>query len=206
MSIVISWTAPVIPSQSLAGIPLGMQVSAFEEALGKYALDDKEDLYRFSESPILRMVKNFDSSGDGGYGFYVSDLELTNWRLYYDSPSHAGVESRALHVLTRGWEIYAVKVWLYESLADGDKPVNSYQGKLPEGIGLGSLVRELLPYTELEFDSAEEWFYTDKKYGGLEVTGCCSDLHDSPYQEITALTVIRNSPFSSSTESLEIES
>ena len=61
-------------------------------------------------------------------------------------------------MLTRDWKVYAVKVWMYECLADDDKPVNSYQGKLPEGIGPGSFVRELLPYTDLEFDNAEEWF------------------------------------------------
>lgn len=202
----ISWVAPIIPSQSLAGIPLGTCVETFEAALHKYALNDMEGIYQFSESPTLRMVKSFDSKGDGGYGFYISDLELTNWQLYYDSPNHAGVESRALHVLVRDWEVYAIKVWLYESLADDESPVSSYQGKLPEGIGLGSFIRELLPYTELEFDSAEEWFYTERKYGGLEVTGYCSDLHDKPDQRITALTVIENSPFSSDlSDFLEIE-
>ncbi|SEN45668.1 hypothetical protein [Pseudomonas sp. NFACC39-1] len=187
---IILWTAPVMPSRSLAGIPLGVSVSDFEEVLNKYALNDMGGIYGFVNSPTLRMERSIDSKGDGGYGFHVVDLELTNWRLYYDSPDHAGVETRALHVLTRDWKVYAVKVWMYECLADGAKPVNSYQGTLPEGIGLGSFVRELLPYTDLEFDSAEEWFYTSEEYGGLEVTGYCSDLNDKSDQIITALTVV----------------
>lgn len=187
----ILWTAPIIPSYSLAGIPLGVHVKDVEKVLNKYALKDMEGMYRFVGSPVLRVEKYFDSMGDGGYGFHIVDLELTNWRLYYDSPDHPGVETRALHVLARNWKVYAVKVWVCESLADDNKPVNSYQGKLPEGIGLGSFVRELLPYTDLEFDSAEEWFCTSEEYGGLEVTGYCCDLDDRPDQIITALTVVK---------------
>ncbi|WP_157832240.1 hypothetical protein [Pseudomonas sp. 09C 129] len=193
---IISWSAPVVPSHSLAGIPLGAHVEDFERSLSKYVIDEVEGLYRFVGSPVLRMEKRFDSSGDGGYGFYVVDLELTNWRLYYDSKSHPGVETRALHVLTSGWKIHAIKAWMFECLNLGDKPVNSYQGELSGGIGLGSYVRELLPYTGLEFDGAEEWFYTDKNYGGLEVSGCGGDLNDAPDQVIMSLAVIKESPFS----------
>ncbi|TWC10990.1 MULTISPECIES: hypothetical protein [unclassified Pseudomonas] len=187
---VIRWSAPILPSHSLAGIPLGVHVDEFEAVLNKYVVDDAKGIYKFVDSPALKMEKHFDSKGEGGYGFHVVDLELTNWRLYYDSPEHLGVETRALHVLTRNWKIYAVKVWMYENLADGQKPVSSYQGKLPENIGLGDFVRELLPYTDLEFDSAEEWFYTDREYGGLEVTGYCCDLNERPDQVIIALAVV----------------
>jgi hypothetical protein len=61
---------------------------------------------------------------------------------------------------------------------------------LPEGIGLGGLVSDLLSFTALEFDEAEEWFYTDEDYGGLEVTGWGVFLEDHPNQVITALCVI----------------
>ncbi len=190
MTISISWSAPILPSISLAGIPLGMHVEDFERAIKQYVIDDKAGLYKFTDSPVLLMMKSFDSDGCGGYGFFVHDVDLTNWQLYYDRPDHPGVETRALHVLVREWKIYAIKTWLYESVAQGYKPVSSYQGKLPEGIGLGDLVRDLSPYTELEFDSSEEWFYTDEKYGGLEVCGYGSDLSDDPDQIITSLTVI----------------
>lgn len=55
---------------------------------------------------------------------------------------------------------------------------------------MGSLVSDLLPFTSLEFDSAEEWFYTDQDYGGLEVTGWGVPLEDHPDQIVTALCVI----------------
>lgn len=190
MDIEISWRAPIKPSESLAGIPLGVHVRDLERAFAEYASDCTEGEYVFLGSPALRMEKGFDSNGDGGYGFFIVDPELTNWRLYYDRPDHLGVESRALHVLTRNWRVYAIKAWMYESLAKGDKPVNSYQGLLPEGLGLGDLIRDLLPYTELEFDEAEQWFYTGEEYGGLEVSGFCRDLDEDPDQIITALAVI----------------
>ncbi|EPN31185.1 hypothetical protein A244_38005, partial [Pseudomonas syringae pv. actinidiae ICMP 18807] len=52
-------------------------------------------------------------------------------------------------------------------------------------IGLGSLVSELLPYTQLEFDEAEEWFYTDDKYGEVEVTGL-----GVPLEHISAICIV----------------
>lgn len=195
--VVLSWSAPIVPSCSLAGISLGMHVSDLEKALSNYVCDESERLYGFVGSPVLRMERKISPDGAGGYGFYVVDLELTNWRLYYSRSDHPGIELRALHVLVDEWKVYAVKAWMFECLAEEDMPVNSYQGKLPEGLGLGNLVCELLPYTALEYDGAEEWFYTDKNYGGVEVGGCGSDLDDRPDQRITALTVIKKSPFGS---------
>ena len=194
---VISWSAPIVPSVSLAGIPLGMHVREFDVGLSQYVADEAGSLYKFVGAPGLVLDRKIDESGEGGFAFYVADLALTNWNLYYDSDKHPGVECRALHVLVKDWEIYAVKVWMFECLAEGDKPVSSYQGKLPQGLGLGSFVCELLPFTELQFDTAEEWFYTDNNYGGLEVFGCGRELEEAPDQRIMALTVIARSPFGS---------
>lgn len=192
----ISWTAEIIPSQSIAGIPIGVSVENFDRVLGKYLVDESKGLYRFEGSPVLSSEKYFDANGNGGYGFSVFDLELTRWRLYYDRPDHAGVDSRAFHVLFRAGKVFAIKVWLFESLRVGENPSSSYAGKLKEGIGLGDLVRDFLAYTELEYDSAEEWFYTDQNYGGLEVTGySAGDLTDWPDQNIRVLTIIPNSAF-----------
>ncbi len=55
-------------------------------------------------------------------------------------------------------------------------------------------MKDLLPYTRLQYDEAEECFYTDENYGGLEVTGY-GDLEDHPDQEIMALTVISKSAY-----------
>ncbi|GAB7532011.1 hypothetical protein PS3A_44260 [Pseudomonas sp. 3A(2025)] len=107
MGIKISWRAPIKPSESLAGILLGTHVRDLERAFAEYASDCTQGEYVFLESPALRMEKGFDSNGDGGYGFFIVDPELTNWRLYYDRSDHPGVESRALHVLTRNWRAVA---------------------------------------------------------------------------------------------------
>ena len=60
--------------------------------------------------------------------------------------------------------MYAVKV--YDFSFPGE-PAHRfvYKGLLSGGIGLGSLVSDILPFTSLEFDEAEEWFYTGRDYG-----------------------------------------
>ncbi|EPN29783.1 hypothetical protein A244_39803, partial [Pseudomonas syringae pv. actinidiae ICMP 18807] len=58
--------------------------------------------------------------------------------------------------------------------------------------GLGSLVSELLPYTRLELDETEEFFYTDDNYGAVEITGLGVPLEDIPDQHITAICIIPN--------------
>jgi len=130
----VSWEGQIIPSKSLAGIPLGISIEDFERGIDKYLVDGDKSLYKFINSPILSLGKEFDSNGDGGYGFSVNDLELTNWRLYFNSPDHAGVNPRALYVIVRSWKVYAVKAWMFENLKEGDRPVNSYRGKLCGGI------------------------------------------------------------------------
>jgi len=190
--ILISWTAPIIPSHSLAGIPLGLLASEFESSLEKYLIDPHCSTYKFEGSPELVMEKHIDLNGNGGFGFGVCNLELTNWRLYYDSPNHPGVNPNALTVIVRSWKVYAVKVWQFESTREGELPVYSYQGKAPIEIGLGNYVKDLLSFSNLAFDNSEEWFYTDSTYGGLEVTGLGADidLQDDSEQRISALCVI----------------
>ena len=188
----IAWDAPIIPSHSLAGIPLQVRVEDFDLVLENYLVNREKSWYQFEKSPLVYLEKYLDAAGNGGYGFGVVDIDLTNWRLYFDSPSHVGIQRKALAILIREFRVYAIKIWQFESLGSNSMPTHSYQGKLPEGIGLGSCVKDLLPYSALEFDSAEEWFITDPSYGGLEVTGLGADmdLSDEPDQKISALCVI----------------
>jgi hypothetical protein len=85
--------------------------------------------------------------------------------------------------------VRAVKVWHFEKLKEGEVPKNIYRGKLPENIGLGDQVCDLLPYAKLVYDSAEELFYSDSEYGALEVTGY-GDLDEYPEQVIMAISII----------------
>jgi len=188
----IAWDAPIIPSRSLAGIPLHIRVEEFQLNLEKYLVNREKSWYQFEKSPLVYLEKYLDTNGNGGYGFSVVDIDLTNWNLYFDNPLHVGIQRKALTVLIRDFSVHAIKVWQFESLSSNDMPMHSYQGKLSEGIGLGDYVKDLLPYTALEFDSAEEWFFADSSYGGLEVTGLGTDidLNDEPDQKISALCVI----------------
>lgn len=187
-SIAIDWTAPIIPSVSLAGIAIGMSADAFEHNLSRYLLAGSEDLYRFEHSPVLQL-KRSQSGADGLFVFSVHDMALTNWRLRFDSPAHPAVNPRALGIIIRDGRIHAVKAWQFECVEAGQLPTACYQGKLPGHVGLGADVGELLELAELHFDDAEEVLYTGPEYGGVEITGYGS-LDDYPEQPILAITVI----------------
>jgi len=191
----ISWRAPIIPSISLAGIPIGLDVVDFDNLLELYLIDSGSLLYKFEESPVLRLAKH-ESDFESIYLFHVHDVEMTNWRLYFASPNHAGVNTKALAVIFRNGSVHAVKVWNFELAKEGMKPKNVYSGRLPGGIGLDDPVNCLLQYTDLQFDEGEGWFYTDENYGGVEVTGY-GDLADYPDQTIMAIAVIARSPVQS---------
>lgn len=177
----ISWVAPIVPSVSLAGIPLHVDADVLKYVLLGCLVDESNSLYRFNDSPVLRLkFYGLDKNGDGGYSFVLSDTSVVN-ELNKFTP--------ALSIVIKNSKVRAVKV--YDFSFSGDQAQGLiYKGTLPEGIGLGGLVSDLLPFATLEFDEAEEWFYTDEDYGGLEVTGWVASLEDHPNQVITALCVI----------------
>ena len=187
-NIVISWNAPIVPSISMAGIKLGMNANELSNLLSMYLVDHVNNLYQFEMSPILRLTKS-NSNDDEIYLFSVHDKELTNWRLYFNTPDHLGANPRALGIVVRDGKVHSVKVWHFEKLKEGDLPKNIYRGKLPENIGLGDLISDLLPCAKLIYDDAEELFYSDSGYGALEVTGY-GDLDEYPDQVIMAISVI----------------
>lgn len=184
----VSWVAPILPSVSMAGIELGMSIEKLSNLLSFYEIDTKNNLYKFEMSPILKLVRS-NSNEDEIYLFSVYDKDLTNWRLYFNRPDHAGVNPRALGIVVRNGKVFSVKAWHFEKLKDGDGPKNIYRGKLPGSVGLGDPVSNLLLHTKLTYDDAEEVFYTDLEYGALEVTGY-GDLNEYPDQVILAIAVV----------------
>lgn len=184
----LSWVAPIIPSISLCGIPLGLSAAEFLELLGVYLIGNTEDLYQFYAAPVLQL-KKIESEFGEIYLFNVHDRNLTNWHLYFDSPDHRGANPRALAVVVKNNKVHTVKVWNFEKVKEGDMPKNIYQGKLPGGIGLGDKISEILEYGKLKYDAAEGFFYTDPEYGMLELTGF-GDLDEYPNQTIMALAVV----------------
>lgn len=180
----ISWVAPIVPPISLAGIPLGVSAEVLERVLLKYLVDAPKLLYRFENSPdLLLRIYGLDEFGDGGCSFSLFDDAIVN-RLLKGTP--------ALSILVRCGSVFAIKVYDFSFSGDSAQEF-VYRGILSEGIGLGSLVSDLLPFALLEFDDAEEWFCTDCDYGGLEVTGWGVPLDDHPDQVVTALCVISGS-------------
>lgn len=184
----ISWSAPIIPSVSLAGIPVGLDLARLEELLSRYLIEDS--LYQFEQSPVLQLRKS-TSGDDLLFVFSVRDRDLTNWRRHFNSPDHAGVDPRALGIVVRQGRVHAVKAWQFESLNDDEKPANSYRGKLPGNIGLGDQVSELMEQVSLNYDDAEGVLYAGPEYGGLEITGY-GEPDDYPDQPIRAITVVPN--------------
>lgn len=177
----VTWDAPIIPGVSLAGIPLHAGVVDLEAVLSRYLIDKDSLQYKFEGSPDLCLSwYGLDECGNGGYSFSIFDDEIV-------SELKKGVP--ALSVLIRSWRVYAVKV--YDFSFPGE-PAHRfvYKGLLSGGIGLGNLVSDILPFTSLEFDEAEEWFYTGRDYGVLEVTGWGVPLEEQPNQLITAICVI----------------
>lgn len=113
-------------------------------------MTDKNSLrYRFKGAPDLCLSGyGLDECGNGGYSFSIFDDEFV-------SELKKGVP--ALSVLIRSGRVYAVKVYDFSFPNEpGHRFV--YKGLLSECIGLGSLVSDILPFTSLEFDEAEEWF------------------------------------------------
>ncbi|WP_256583071.1 hypothetical protein [Pseudomonas sp. HMWF032] len=177
----VTWDAQIIPGVSLAGIPLHASAADLEAVLSRYLVDKNSLRYRFEGAPDLRLSwYGLEECGSGGYSFSLFDDEIV-------SEFKKGVP--ALSVLISGGRVCAVKVY---DFSFPDEPAHRfvYKGLLSGSIGLGSLVSDILPFTGLEFDEAEEWFYTGRDYGVLEVTGWGVPLKEEPNQLITAICVI----------------
>ncbi|AZF56249.1 hypothetical protein [Pseudomonas sp. R11-23-07] len=177
----VSWTAPIVPSISLAGIPLGASAEVLNSVLLRYLFDPIRQLYKFENAPNLPLrTHSLDEFGNGGYSFSLFKYAVIN-DLLKGTP--------ALSIMIRKGKVFAINIYDFSFSGEFLKEL-VYKGVLPAGIGLGSLVSDSLIFTILDFDSAEEWFYTDQDYGGLEVTGWGTPLEDHPNQVITALCVI----------------
>lgn len=177
----VTWDAPIVPGVSLAGIPLHASAIDLEAVFSRYLIDKSSLLYRFEGAPGLCLSwYGLDECGNGGYSFSIFDDEIV-------SEFRKGVP--ALSVLIRNGKVYAVKVYDFSFPGEPEHRF-VYKGLLSGGIGLGSLVSDILPFTSLEFDEAEEWFNTGRDYGALEVTGWGGALEEQPNQLITAICVI----------------
>lgn len=183
----LSWVAPIIPSVAMAGVRVGMNVDEFLKLLSICAVDYERSLYKFEMSPVLKLV--YSSNNDEElFSFEVHDKDLIKWKLYFDAPDHPGVDPRAFSILIRSGKVFAVKVWNFEQVKQGEIPKNIYKGTLPEGIGLGGSVRELSLRMKLIYDDIEECFYAENDSGFVQINSL-GDLQDYPDQVIRAICV-----------------
>lgn len=175
----ISWDAPIVPGASLAGVPIGISKKSLDLVLSRYMVGSNE--YRFSRGPLLNLESYFDDeSGDGILYFHLSDRSVIS-RFKREMP--------ALSLMFREGRLCAIKAYDFSFQGDMAEPL-IYQGRLPGDIGLGNLVVDLLNFTELEYDDNEQWFYTDEKFGVMEVTGWDAPIDYRPDQRIYALCII----------------
>lgn len=108
-NIIISWCALIIPSNSIAGIPVGLAYEKLKTILSKYIVDEQNELYQFVNSPILKLEEFFiDDDGDGYYHFIVSDVSLTNRDNLFELQD--SFYSRALHIGIRCHKVFFIKV------------------------------------------------------------------------------------------------
>ncbi|WP_164280684.1 hypothetical protein [Stenotrophomonas indicatrix] len=172
----VDWHAPVVPGVSLAAIPLLAPYADLEVALATHLVDANLLLYKFNGGPDLRLEKHLlDEYGDGGFLF----------SLFCGDD---GSNMAALSISIKGWAVRAIKVYALGEPGDAVTRY-SYRGLTAESIGLGSLVSDFIGFTELYFDEAEEWFYSQSDYGAIEVTGWGVPLEDEPQQIVTAICV-----------------
>ena len=184
-----SWKSPIIPSKSLAGIPIGIENGLFQNILKQYLVDSENKIYEFKYSPALILDEyTLDDNGNGCYHFVLNDPKLTGRKnlsqlrdLFY---------SRVLNILVVNNHIAAIKTWAFEVLdQDDQKSAHSYMGKTKEGLGLYSPLIDFLNYSILEFEEGESFFYSDDAYGNLEITGYGQTLEDYPDQVVMAIAV-----------------
>ncbi|WP_321851040.1 hypothetical protein [Burkholderia diffusa] len=146
----IDWEAPIEPGRAMLGLHLGLSSNVVRKLIGC----DGEVLQkttRFRNSPKILI----DCRQSGVIYFRAADM--------------GAVEYDWQNILARlVFKQDMLESIVVESVAGGAE--YAYKGKLLSKVGLGEKVAELLELVEIEFDDAEEVFYSDK-LKGVEVAG-----------------------------------
>lgn len=185
-----SWSAPIVPGVALAGIELGTHLEDFKDFLKVFCIDPVGGLYKFPGAPLL-LLDVANKSGQVYFKFSVADLALTGWYLQFPDSKRVLSETRALVVGFLDEKVFNISVWMFDYFDSlGDKKLTySYQGCLVEGIKLGSKMDFADSFYELDFDEAEEWFYT-KPGGVIFGGGGVGDLEESKDQVVFMIMVV----------------
>lgn len=185
-----SWSAPIVPGVTLAGIELGSDLEDFKALIKVYCVDFVSGLYRFPEAPLFLLEVN-EQQGRIYFKFTVADVALTGWYSQFPESKLVSSETRALVVGFLDKKVSSVSVWMFDYfdvLAD-KKLTYSYQGCLADGTRLGSRMDVAASFYELVYDEAEEWFY-EKSGVVILGGGGVGDLEDFEDQEVAMIMVI----------------
>lgn len=185
-----SWSAPIVPGVTLAGIELGTALEEFKVSLDAFCVDSTKGLYKFPGAPLF-LLEIVEKPGRVYFGFSVADLALTGWYLQFPDSKRVLSETRALVVAFSDGKVSNISVWMFDYFDSlGDKKLTySYQGCLAEGIKLGSRMDCADFYYELDFDEGDEWFYT--RSGGIIFGGGgVGDLEESKDQVVLMIMVV----------------
>lgn len=161
----IDWAAPIEPGRGMLGLLIGLSSSTVRALLGEEGV-----VATFHNSP-----------------------ELT---VDYCKEGMVLLRAAALRECKYDWQnVVARLVFENEKLSSiiifwgHDIEPYTYRGKLFETIGLGSCVSDLKDFCAIEYDDAEEVFFSDQ-WNGIEIggTGAC-DLSKNPGQLIAFIRV-----------------
>ncbi|MDB0573848.1 hypothetical protein LBW59_24180 [Ralstonia solanacearum] len=171
----INWAAPIEPGKTMLGLSIGMRVESVKKML-RVSGESSCEVIKFQNSPRMLV----DCSKDGVILFRAADVvnAVYAWqdvfaRLIFDQ----GI-LRSIIVLTH----------------IGDD-AHQYKGKMFDRFGLGSRVADLLEYGPVEYDEADEVFFS-LSLKGLEVAGTSScDLSTDPEQTATFIRVFQSESY-----------
>ncbi|MFS8048044.1 hypothetical protein [Rhizobium sp. BR 314] len=165
----LDWSAPIEPGNSMLGLQLGMTF-ANVRALFEFDSTSESRATSFLNSPRLIV----DSDKEGIIFLRAADMD----NVVYDWQN----------ILVRLiFDHGALKLMIVE-FSKGDEAYR-YQGKIFGKVGLGSQVSEMLEFAPLEYDDAEELFYSNG-LKGLELGGSnACDLTTNPSQIITSVRI-----------------
>ncbi|WP_155635902.1 hypothetical protein [Burkholderia stagnalis] len=165
----IDWEAPIEPGRTMLGLPLGLSRDAIRKLIGCDGVTLQRTV-KFHNSPRLLI----DCRKPGVIFFRAADMEdvVYDWQ----------------NVLARlVFKKDALESIMVESDVGGAG--YEYKGRILNRVGLGAKVADLLEFGPLEYDDADEVFYSDG-LGRLEVAGDDScDLSVNPNQVVAYIKI-----------------
>ena len=165
----LNWAASIEPGHAMLGLSLGM------------GLDDVREIFKGRGNPSNDFVTFLNSP-----------------RLIMDSSKEDVILLRAADMknVAYAWQNVLARLVFSQNvltsivvISNRDDDEYRYQGKIFGKVGLGSLVSDLLDFVSLEYDDAEEVFYSDGLQG-LEVGGTSAcDLSVDQSQIVTFIRI-----------------